>query len=110
MCCCLMSVGAVLAVLCMQMSPLFGSCHVDAHVNAQSLPPPCLLTLLHLLKISHVQVLQNDRFGRKGTNGRPCSWRLAEELVAEVDLDRDGTVSYEEYTNMWSNPQEAVAA
>jgi Ca2+-binding EF-hand superfamily protein len=54
-------------------------------------------------------VLENERFGRKGSKGRRCSWRLAEELVAEVDLDRDGTVSYEEYRNMWSN-QEPVAA
>lgn len=59
--------------------------------------------------VSCTQVLEDERFGRKGNKGRRCSWRLAEELVAEVDLDRDGTVSYEEYRNMWSN-QEAVAA
>lgn len=29
--------------------------------------------------------------------------------MAEVDLDKDGTVSYEEFRNMWVN-QEAVAA
>lgn len=56
------------------------------------------------------QVLQDDRINRKGAAaGRRCSWSLAQELVAEVDLDKDGTVSYEEFRNMWA-PQEAVAA
>lgn len=56
-----------------------------------------------------MQVLETERFFAKGNKNRRCSWRLAEELVAEVDLDLDGTVSYEEYRNMWAN-QEAVAA
>lgn len=58
-----------------------------------------------------MQVLETERFCTKGSKGRRCSWQLAEELVAEVDLDRDGTVSYEEYRNMWAQPgHEAVAA
>lgn len=78
------------------------------HVKAP--PPPARADAAGLLLLpTCVQVLENERFGRKGAIGRRCSWRLAEELVAEVDLDRDGTVSYEEFRNMWSN-QEAVAA
>lgn len=55
------------------------------------------------------QVLQDGHLSRKGPAGRRCSWKMAEELVAEVDLDKDGTVSYEEFRNMWVT-QEAVAA
>lgn len=58
---------------------------------------------------AYAQVLECERLPQKGAAGRRCSWRLAEELVAEVDLDRDGTVSYEEYRAMWLN-QEPVAA
>jgi hypothetical protein len=72
-------------------------------------PPPLLLLLLSKRNASCAQVLENERLPQKGTAGRRCSWRLAEELVAEVDLDRDGTVSYEEYRSMWLN-QEPVAA
>lgn len=57
-----------------------------------------------------MQVLETERFGfAKGNKNRRCSWRLAEELVAEVDLDRDGTVSYEEYRNMWITQEVAAA-
>jgi hypothetical protein len=57
-----------------------------------------------------MQVLETERFGfAKGNKNRCCSWRLAEELVAEVDLDRDGTVSYEEYRNMWTTHEVAAA-
>ena len=55
------------------------------------------------------QVLEHDHLNRKGKRGRRCSWQLAEELVREVDLDNDGTVSYEEFRNMWAT-QETVAA
>jgi hypothetical protein len=68
-----------------------------------------LLLLLLLPNTAVAQVLETERLPQKGAKGRRCSWRLAEELVAEVDLDRDGTVSYEEYRSMWLN-QEPVAA
>lgn len=79
------------------------------HMSALRAPKASVHVLTYSASWFVLQVLEDERFGRKGEKGRRCSWSLAEALVAEVDLDRDGTVSYEEYRNMWANQEVAAA-
>lgn len=40
----------------------------------------------------------------QGPQGRKLSLDLAHKMVKEVDADRDGNVSYEDFRQMWGIP------
>lgn len=62
-----------------------------------------------LLLLPLLQVLQEEQPAMKGAAGRRQSLLLAMQLVREVDLDKDGIVSYEEFRNMWATPEPVAA-
>eukprot|EP00879_Flechtneria_rotunda_P013370 GHRR01013960.1.p3 GENE.GHRR01013960.1~~GHRR01013960.1.p3 ORF type:complete len:146 (+),score=54.78 GHRR01013960.1:753-1190(+) len=54
-------------------------------------------------------VLQDERPTLKGPAGRRLSLNMAYTMVKEVDADKDGTVSYEDYRKMWGIQTAVVA-